>query len=347
MTYSVKFSDKGNFPNQHFTERGYLRGKLLDITNYNSNYKKVDKTSYTYRDCGNEQDSIVTADIGVVGSDYYCAWIGGIYTLRYTTLKPATITHTIYNDASPNDSIVTTDSYTYLYKRNFSTIFNSTYNNKTNTTFVTQHLQKRGNESYQTNYSYNGDDAYSKLAQNFHVLCPASQIVFRNNQQVENRTTTYQEIITSTQKNVPVPSATLKTYGNNTDTLYLYKSYTNTGLLSHCISHDGLKMSFGYDSSGNYLLWKSIGNEFYTHSKFSSSNIFIPGKLRDSFRYQLYDMTDTQFTLYSYDYLFGINSITKSDASITTYKYKGGKLSSIIDNRNKEIQSFEYNYKNQ
>lgn len=347
LPYSVKFSDKGNFPNQHFTERGYLRGKLLDVTNYNSNNKKVDKISYTYRDCGNEQDSVITSDIGVVGSNYYCAWIGGIYTLRYATLKPATITHTIYNNASPNDSIVTTDSYTYSYNKNFSTVFNSTFNNKANTTLVTQHLQKRGNDSERTLYSYYGDSNYNKLAPNFHVLCPTGQTTIINNQRTEYTETKYQEITTPSNVKVPVPAATIKHYSSYSDTLYTYTDYTNTGLLSHCVSKNGDKISFGYDNSGNYLLWKAVGHNFYSHGKFPSSNVFIPGKLRDTFRMQLYNTQEMNFTLYSYDYLFGINSITLPDASMTTYKYKGGKLSSIIDNEGKEIQSFEYNYKNQ
>lgn len=344
LPYSVKFSDKANFPNQHFTERGYLRGKLLDITNYNSKSQKVDKTSYTYKDCGNNQDSILVTDIGVVGSNYYCAWIGGIYTLRYTTLKPTTITHTIYNKTSPNDSIVTTDSYTYSYNKNFNTVFNSTFNNKANTTLITQHLQKRGNETERTVYSYNGDSNYNKLAPNFHVLCPAGQITTRNNQQTENAETKYQEITTTSNVKVPVPAATIEHYNSCSDTLYIYTDYTNTGLLAHCISQNGNKISFGYDNTGNYLLWKAVGHDFYSHGKFPSPNVFLPGKLRDTFRMQLYNTSEMNFTLYSYDYLFGINSITLPDASMTTYKYKGGKLSSVIDNAGKEIHSFYFIY---
>lgn len=345
------FSDNISSPFDKFTERGYKRGKILDISMYDSSNNKVSKISYEYRSDNTDTDSVLICNISTLGSGVNnYIYLGGVYNLLYPRFYVTKKTETIYNE---NESITTVTDYAYNYNRNtlvqYINMNGQTKTHYVNTTLLQNECTVRNSQSSMKVYSYSSaysNDKYADLKSKYHDLRPSSVLEYVNNYNVLTTSTVFR-YITANGRQVPVPAYTLAKYngGSAQDSLYVYDDYTSTGTLKEYHQKDGQHVYLGYAYNDNYLVWKGIGT-LTAPISFTESNIFDPDALYTQLRGNYTGQNDDlMLTVYSYYPLFGIKSITEPNGYITYYDVEHGFLRNIIDNRQRTLQHFDYNYR--
>lgn len=169
-------------PFDRFTERGYKRGKLLSVHNYNKDQQLLRSVKFGYREGNIETDSVLTCNLRYVNmgsSATFSYFKGGVYKLlfpKYDVIADTTITY--YGDKSVCDTKAydksdrTMDiSYPYSHKQLVRTLGSVT--------------SQRGNSLKRTDYQYAFDSTDAMVqskAEKYFDLSPIGTKEYVNGQ---------------------------------------------------------------------------------------------------------------------------------------------------------------------
>lgn len=136
-------------PYDRFTERGYKRGKLLSVENYDKDKQLLKSVKYGYRQGNIETDSVLTCNLRYVNlgsSATFGYFTGGVYSLlfpRYDVIADTTVTY--YGDKAVTDC-------NYYSKTDLTMSYPQPYRHQQLTRILMSVTSKRGKFSKRTLY---------------------------------------------------------------------------------------------------------------------------------------------------------------------------------------------------
>lgn len=354
------FSDYGNSALQEFRTNSLdlERGVLLEKTDYNPNFVKVNKVVNQYNDDPNRFNFNVrsylfenkfTLDGSIVDFQRHVAIPGGtaflganLYALNTFTYYPFLKGQTNFQyDQNGSNLIITNKAYTYDTYRNL----------KSETT-----TSSKG-EIIATNNNYPTDNV---------LVSPYNEMVSRNiiSPIIEKKQTniTLNKELSKTkveyqfwQNNTLIqPLRTQQSKaGNLLETETTFNAYDDKGNLLEVIGRDNITTSYFWGYNQQYPVAKVIGksyNDAFSQSAINLSILNNPNTTDADMRNELNkirQLTNCYVTTYTYKPLVGISSETDPNGKSIYYEYdKLGRLMYVRDNDNNIIKSYDYNYKN-
>lgn len=150
--FIIDFSEHEPSPYDMFTERGFMRGKLLTTENYDNNNHLMRRISHGYRTDNIEKDSVLTANLAYKNygaSAAFSFFTGGIYKLLYPRYDVVTDTISVYDDYEN----AVTDIITYD-KQDTDILVTKPYSHYSNIRTLLSETHKRNQEEYRTDYQY-------------------------------------------------------------------------------------------------------------------------------------------------------------------------------------------------
>lgn len=310
------FSDGKPSPFDRFTDRGYKRGNLLDVTAYDGNGKKQKKTEYSYPKENVEDDYVLTSNLRYVNngaSATFSYYTGGVYKLlfpKYDVVGNRTVTY-----YEGNDSLVDIQKFN---KRNLTMDITYTYPHKTIVRLLDSESLTRKHNTITQNYVYgmsDGSEAGKQLCQRLFSLEPTQYRVYNNDKLMGGEKTIYQMY-----SNMPLP-------------LYLYKLYPI-----------GSKLWIRYLSYyPNYKLktYQKIG-EAVTKLTWGGSDVYAKDIGVDANGNKL---PGTHHYYITINDLEGVGDVVYPNGKFITHEYDSfGRLMEIEDDHFRPVTRFYYHY---
>ncbi|UKK72563.1 hypothetical protein L6467_01540 [Segatella bryantii] len=337
-------------PYDKYTERGYMRGKLLEQDTYQGN-SLIKKTTYEYRpESDMLRDTVLACNMKSVYGRGRAAgfhYIGGVYNICYPTCFLKKKVETQYDEGIP--SVVTTDYD--MREEDVLTVYATTPTKHLCSHLINSDILKgikttRGNFSSEVKFVRD----LRKLVSASYILDPVSKEYYMNNQFVKREKTIYKDY-TYKGRIVPQPLYSIVDYQNVSDTIATYREYTPYGSLSMYDTKDGLRHFYGYTYHDQYLVAEGVcpssdipiiqGKLWHLYS-FNEENTFnLDQRLSEIKGCQ----NSYNITIYGYEKTWGLTSITEPNGRTTYFDQKGGYLNYIRDNNKNIIQHFKYNFK--
>lgn len=309
---SPQFSWSCPTPYDVYSDRGYRRGKLLSVSNYDGTTLKR-KTEYVYRTDNIEDNYVYSCNIG---ADNYGTsastlfYTGGVYKLFYPKYDVSYELTTIYED---NGTI----SERKIYNRanlHFPVSY-GTYTHWADVRLLTSELTERQSFSQQTLYEYakwSSDTVTNKIfSQQFYLQPIAIEKRFQGSR-VSRTETRFNRF----PNGLILPRCELQYNGSVADTLVSYYDYTSSGAVARYKKHGEPVIALTWWMNDNYLLSKHVGGNL--------------------------------LTTYTYDTTFNqLTRITQPNGNYESYTYDlMGRLSEIRDRNGKLKKKYTYNYRN-
>ena len=218
----------GYYPNEDptpfdmFTERGYRRGKLLSVSDHDSNGDILKRITFGYPAGNVETDSVLTTNIkhnNLSNSTYFSFYTGGIYKLlfpKYDVVADTTVTY------YTGGQVVTTRQYN---KTNQIYYLTYPYAHQAMTRLLTSETMKRGGNTVRKEYQYptSQNSVLYPLITKYFNLQPVGEKNYYNNTLTGGVRTDYALFPSGH----PLPKEQLRINPDNTcDTIVRYLSYT-------------------------------------------------------------------------------------------------------------------------
>ena len=340
----LEFRDHSPSPYDKLTERGYKRGRLLDVTYYDGTNSKVSSTAYEYRNDDMERDSVVACNLTALGGGPASCLAGGVYNILYPNYYITKKTETMYFSSG---NVVTTTTYTKTENQNmvfqYTNTKGSIKTHSANTVVLNKEVISRNGQSHQVIYQYGGTASYRDLREKYHDLCPSSTWEYLDGRYTKSVQTVYRnEIVNGKQQ--PVPAYTTENRPSTVDTLYVYEGYTSKGSLSQYRMADGQRVYYGYARDDNFIIWKGVG-ALAVQIPLADSKVFDTESLLNTLKPSRSANPDLMLTIYTYHPLYGVKSITNPSGYTTYYNIENGFLRDIKDHHKRTLQHFDYNFR--
>ena len=294
---------EGNWSNKSF-----MRGKLLLTTSYGSNGDKCRSIGYIYRSASELNDKYaIMCDLGCIstessnGSSNPGFYTGGLYKVYYSRLDLIEENDTIFES---NGFLTTKTRYA---KKDYALELDSPYTHTTDIRVDSSLIVSRSGQTSRTDYVYS-TGFQSQLYRNKFCLVPESKDTYLNNVLTKSTRTIYK-----TEHGLLVPSKEQEKVGANGPYFdrVIYKSYDTKGTLTE-YEKNGVDIQLTWDSTGNRILESRAAN---------LSNI------------------------YEYDKFAGITKMTLANGSTKNFDYDdcGRLLKEKINNQT--TSRYEYNFR--
>lgn len=326
-------------PYDEFSERGYKRGKLLSVKIYDD-YELKKETKYGYRTDNVENKYVLTANLAfenVAPSGAFAHYNGGIYKLfypKYDVVRDTTETFSPYSrpvkrEYTYVDKVLTTRYGNYIHQAEARCL------QRINTRISVPDTD----EFFYYAHDYNDDDSQTLTAS--FLLAPVCTSKCLEQVQIHEHRTHYGEISGNI---VPVCETEVKSGAAVADTLFRYLGYNTSGLPTRYQRQGEAVTSLVWDSTGSRVLAKIAGNVQPPAPSFNNNT--TQQQMIDYFN-NYRTTTTAQVTSYTYDKNSLLTSMTDA-LGYTTYYYYDlyNRLVDIKDNYGRQLQHFDYNYRN-
>ena len=344
--FDFSYLDNGSStPLDMFTERGFVRGKLLLKCDYDGQGRKVRSTGYTY-DSLDESFSTYRCNLSFFtptgsASNYFKA--GGVTRLLNPKVLHNTVRDTVFEGSY---SSVTERAMTY---QNMHLTMMHPYQHYADVRLAKTEQVNRGGSSERKIFDYplgTSSSASDSQVNNYFCLSPTSETRYRNNVFVEMHRTSFKTISWPVQyqpsKLEHVPAAYTVTYRDgSSEDVVTYDSYERGGRLTKYTKkgNQPTSITWGYHGAYPVLIGKSSGP------------IVNPYILDDGAENHLDSIhsaiihSSTPVWGYIYNPLYGVTVQVSPDGHLTRYDYdQMGRLSDIFDDGMRRIRHYDYNY---
>lgn len=337
----LDFSNNQPSPESRFSERGFMRGKLLEENRYNSKNALTESVAYQYRD-KRDIDSLYTLTSNLCYGNNGCSasfgyYGGGIYKLYYPQYDAIEKEVTSY--ASGNAPNVTTTTkyikFDTLLKLNFP------YAHMTNVRLLSSEEDRRGDYNLVKYYNY-GSFSDSSLIARLHneqfYLVPQEEEVRCKGRFVHTKSTIFEEI----GKKLIVPAHEVIQYpSGQKDTLVTYGNYTSTGRPQTIKELGKPQMYLRWGFHDNYLMMKGMS---YIPLSFTDKEVFDETKCLEKER--AYIRSYGNIMGYVYHPFLGVIDIISPNGYVKKYSYDSiGRLNKVYDLDGKLLETMDYNYR--
>lgn len=321
-------------PYEGFSERGFMRGRLLDEHVIGNDGTIWSETYYTFRQDSAEYASeySYTSNVSVVPSTSGAATIFGIgnvfklYFPKYDVVK-------VVSSVRHGNSFIT-DTTDYVRQR-----FKQSVNGWRVAPFFRKCISERtsrGNASLSKHYGYITHDSVTAFMPLFQTITK------EGNTTVQTETTVYGSYGGKFQ---PLYETIKK--GSVTDTLVSYNGYNNRGLLTSYTKAGEYPTRLFWDISDHLLASvTSPYTDLVLPPRASlSSEDYTPLNLITRQGQSIFNFPDTKATTYIYNHWGYLCSSATGNGVVTYYLYDAfGRLSEIQDADHHTLQRFTYNY---
>ena len=303
-------------PFDRFTDRGYKRGCIQDITHFDENGSLKKKIEYSYPTENLENNYVLTSNLAYVNngpSATFSYYTGGVYKLlypKYDVVANKTVTY--YEN---NDSIVEHQKFDKINK---TIDIAYQYPHKADIRLLYSESTTRMGTTFKKVYGYGcstGIEVEDKLCSNLFYLEPIEYKTYNNDIQIGGEQMNYQLI-----SSVPVPLNKYIYHGSNKRITEYYLSYYPSFKLKtyQKIGEPITKL----DWAGSHLYSKDIG-------------VDASGKV----------LPTTQHYYWSYDDLEGVGDIIYPNGkAVYNYYDSFGRLMEIEDEHFRPVTRYYYNY---
>lgn len=346
-------------PNEKYSEKGFMRGKLLSQEFFDKNKRKVRSVFFKYRNDNNDYESqfVYASDFlkfRLPGLSEYAGGIGlfktgGIYKIFYPRYDLVESQDTLFFD---NGKTVVTS---HLYTRQDRTLtLNAPYSHKANIRPLLSETVERNENSQSTEFLYPYSSTRSlernHLAGTKFFIKPIGETLYLNEKKIKTEETHYDifsvgnETFVAPKKLVRTsfPTSGSSSSSATEDILVTYHTYTPKGQVER------------YQKLGEpmtTLLWNNLDNSLaaicvggvpvgvpnYTFDKEELNRRF--DQLRRA-------NPDLQITSYTSSPLYGITSITQPNGNRTYFNYDGFfRLTDIFDRNRNLLNHYDYHFK--
>lgn len=303
-------------PFDRFTDRGYRRGHLLDVSLFDEEENLKKKVEYSYPTDSLENNYVLTSNLAYVNngsSATFGYYTGGVYKLlypKYDVIDNKTVTY--YED---NDSIV---DVWECDKSNKVIDIAYEYPHKADVRLLDSESTTRMGTTIKKEYGYgcsDGTDTGKILCSNLFYFEPIWNKTYNNDTQIGGEQMNYQLL-----SGVPIPLSRYVYHGSNKRIVEKYLSYyPNFKLKTYQKIGEPIVM---LDWSGNQLWKKHVG--------ISTSGKILPA---------------THSYYWSHNDLEGVGDIIYPNGKATYNYYDSfGRLMEIEDEQFRPVIRFYYNY---
>lgn len=332
-------------PYDEYSERGFMRGKLISETVYDASGTKAHSTTYHYRtDSPENKYRVPKSNLAydANGSAQFAHFTGGVNYLYYPKYD---CTERIDSDfCSTADSPVAT-SLKYN-KKDIDYVSGYKYQHNMSVRLTYSETATRNGLQESTTYDYanfdNSGNLDSIMLKSTFLLSPLT-VTRSSNGTVTSKITTTYRIIPYQARLCVQPDRII--YSNNNarlDTLVTYLKYSPTGAPLEYKEMGKPITYLTWALGDNYLLLKSHSNN---KTDVSNSDFLDSDKCRTILKKAM-ERTDGQTVAYVYNPMFGPIDIIRPNGNVTTYKYDSfGRLTAILDNNGCKRYEYEYNYR--
>jgi hypothetical protein len=342
-TFYLDYNNGQPSPFDRFGERGYRRGKPVNVTRLDCQGNSLSTVTYEY---GEQTANGVTygSNLIMIGAnnegDNYA---GGVYSIHAPTRYIRSESEINYFD----DSLATVKTYDYNVR---SMAMTWPYDHTTQDRFLLSETTIRGGDNMVMNYHYpNYDDANPSRQRGyrFHDLSPCSVTQKWNGEETRTDSTSYSSHVIHGMT-CYLPWKEMEKHGGVvTDTLQTYDEYTSTGRVRVYHGRDKIPARLYWGLKDNYLLARCIGWGIPSNEPVfvDSQDIFdrdLMNSVFSSFR-----AANPSFLITSYTWhpLYGLTSVTSPDGGVIYYEYDNfHRLEAIKDFFHKTVTRYEYNY---
>lgn len=349
----IKHENTPLSPNEKYSEKGFMRGKLLSKEFFDKNKSKVRSVYFKYRN-DDESQFVYASDFlkfSFPAPSMYAAGIGpfktgGIYKMFYHKYDLVESRDTLFFDKGK--SVVTS----HIYDRQDCTLtLNAPYEHRANIRPLLSETVSRNGNSQRTEFLYPYCSARSLerdvLAAIDFCVSPIGETLYLNGEKLKTEEMNYKQI-DANGKNRIAPAFLLRTNFSNggtsmiTDTLITYEKYTSKGQIER-FQKLGEPMTT--------LLWNNLDNTLAAICV-GGIPIGVPNYTLDKEELdRRFDQLrranpNLQITSYTSSPLWGINSITQPNGNRTYFNYDGFfRLTDIRDHNNYFLNRYDYHYK--
>lgn len=330
-------------PFDRFGERGYRRGKPVNITRLDNQGNILSTLSYQYGEQtanGTTYGSnLIRIGTGIEGDNF----AGGVYAIHAPAHYVRYTSDIIYADGGL--ATVKTYDYDVLALR-----MTWPYNHITQDRFLLSETTMRGGDVEETRYRY---PVYQGVHQayvrgyRFHDLTPCAVTRLWNGSEVRTDSTSYRVVIANDSV-CYLPSSVMEKHGGMvTDTIMAYDGYTSTGRVRQYHERDKVPVRLYWGLKDNYLLARCVGWGTPANEPIldDSQDIFDRELMLSLF--SAFRNANPSFLITSYTWhpLLGVTSITAPDGGVTYYEYDNfHRLEATKDYFRKTITQYDYHY---
>ena len=288
------FSDGNPSPYDMFTERGYKRGKLLSIEQFDNSNTLIHKTNYSYTKNNVETDSVLTSNIQSVNygsSMTFGYYTGGVYKLlfpKFDIIADTTITY-----RGENDSVIDCREYE---KENCLVSVTYKYPHTTLVRILNSTKHSRCNNSYYDEYDYPFSSTDVAIFKKFHHqfdLQPTTTKRYVNDALLNGNTYNYRMSDTGS----PVIDSFMRINSNGSkDTIVWYQRYTPTYAIDtyRKLGEPKTRMVWATNDCLPYLIIRGVDeaqpivNEYDFDAYYGLTCEYFPNGYEKHYKYDVY-----------------------------------------------------------
>lgn len=337
----LDFSNNQPSPESMFSERGFMRGKLLEENRYNSKNEMTESVTYDYRD-DRAMDSLYTLTSNLYYGNNGCSasfgfYGGGIYKLYYPQYDVVKKTVTTYGmGTAPNVSTTTQFSKSDILLES-----TSPYKHTTNVRLLDGESVIRGNYHLEKTYDYGSfvnDSLIARLHKEQFFMVPQKEQLWRSSRLINSKATVFMQ----TKNKLIVPYQEIEEYpSGQKDTLVTYGDYTSTGRPQIIKEFGKPQMYLRWGYHDNYLMMKGMS---YIPFGFTDKEVFDETKCLEKER--SYIRSYGNIMGYVYHPFLGVVDMISPNGYVKKYRYDSiGRLIGVYDLDGKLIETMDYNYR--
>ncbi|MBE6262361.1 MAG: hypothetical protein E7104_00090 [Prevotella sp.] len=325
-------SCEGANPYNKFSERGYLLGKQLSETTFNSKGEKLYETTFKYSTdkTFNTNHYTLTTNFGVFAGCCY----GNIYKLYYPKIK---LEETVTKEYIGNACLE--EKHKYNYEDKVNDYYSSSKKLfKTDVKVLSSEIHQRGKDSIKTVYGYPFSGFEYKLASQF-CLPAISSKSYLNGELFKGNKTIY-----GLCKGQIVPQKEIQYLNNENDydVIAEYKAYNSKFLPKEIINKEGINNKLFWSSSDQLVAIVANGSDnikLYP-SPSSARNLLVSSK-----EGEVFGDLPTKIDVCTYNSKGLVHNSATGNGIETKYKYdRIGRLTEIHDSNDNIIERYSYNY---
>lgn len=320
-------------PYDEYSEKGFMRGKLLCRTMYSASGSKLRSTGNVYRSDNTDAQHTLTYNMGYINhgnSTSFGYYSGGVYKMYYPKYDLEAVNDTVFESGT---FTVTHTSYT---KEDRTLIMADGH--ATDARLLVSETIQRAGTSFGHGYEY--PSPTHALVTQMHCLNPVKVKTYKDGSLTTSHETIYKQIVCNgTPKQVPEYLVETNSQGG-CDTLVHFKNYTSRGALWQYKERGQPEtfLKWGYDD--HYLMIRSTD---YITPNFSNSTIFNSANTLNTIKNYI-NSTSGQATGYVYEPLVGLVYSIDPRAQVTRYTYDlFGRLSGVYDDNGSALEIYDYN----
>ncbi len=335
-------------PYDNYSERGYMWGKLLSETKYDTNGNKVAETLYEYTSDAsfNASNSTITTNMNVHRCAYSdAAWITGTsYKMYYPKTSLAKRVERNLVGGSWIENVITYVNKDYVV--DYITKKNKVY--KANVRSVASETHSRGNDAVKTSYIYSYNDVGTnyRLTNSFYLPVTCTK-TYLNNKFLKGNKTSYGVCGSHI---LPMYEIAIRGNENVLDTIVRYKGYYMSNRSMGCTGAG--RLADAYDANGiRHMYFWNGHDKLVAIADNSTSPISLKAgavKADDVLEASsgVFGTEPSNVTTCSYNKRGLVSSVAQANKKLQSYRYDNfGRLAEVKDNEDRKLQKYDYLYR--